>query len=45
MTLPHEAFAFYDVKSHGWTVEPGQFEIAVGKSSRDLPLKQTIDVK
>lgn len=44
MTVPHDAFAYYDVNSHGWTVEPGQFEIAVGKSSRDLPLKQTIEV-
>jgi beta-glucosidase len=38
-------FAFYDVSSHDWSVSPGKFDILVGSSARDLPLKQTIDVE
>jgi beta-glucosidase len=29
-------FAFYDVAKPGWTVEPGEYLLAVGGSSRDL---------
>ena len=42
ITLPHEAFAFWDVKSHSFVVEPGEFDILVGGSSRNLPLTATI---
>ncbi len=34
--LDPRAFAHYDVKRAAWVVEPGDFEIAVGRSSRDL---------
>lgn len=29
---------------HGWVVEPGAVEIAVGENSRDLPLRAVVDV-
>jgi len=29
-------FAFYDVGTHEWAVEPGEFRVVVGASSRDL---------
>ena len=44
-TLEKRDFAYYDVGIHDWTVNPGQFDILVGGSSDNLPLKQTIEVK
>jgi beta-glucosidase len=38
-------FAFYDASSHDWSVSPGKFDILVGSSSRDVPLRQTIDMQ
>jgi len=35
-TLPGEKLAFYDVKSHGFVVDPGQFDLLVGSSSEDI---------
>jgi beta-glucosidase len=37
--LDENAFAFYDPAQGGWLAEKDDFEIAVGSSSRDLPLK------
>ncbi|MBV9543800.1 MAG: glycoside hydrolase family 3 C-terminal domain-containing protein, partial [Chloroflexi bacterium] len=34
--LPRRAFAYWSVEAHGWVVEPGEFEILVGASSRDI---------
>ena len=36
ITLGREAFAFYDAANHEWKVEPGEFEILVGTSGRDI---------
>lgn len=44
MRLPHDAFAFYDTDRHDFAVEPGDFLLRVGASSRDLRLKGTIRV-
>ncbi|MGD0780576.1 MAG: glycoside hydrolase family 3 C-terminal domain-containing protein [Dehalococcoidales bacterium] len=38
-TLTKEAFSFYDVKLKDWVAEPGDFEILVGNSSRDIRVK------
>jgi beta-glucosidase len=43
--LDGRAFAYYDVSTHGWVVNPGQFDLLVGGSSQDLPLKQTVEVR
>ena len=43
--LARRDFAFYDASSHDWSVNPGKFDILVGASSRDLPLKQTMEVE
>ncbi|WP_232680930.1 glycoside hydrolase family 3 C-terminal domain-containing protein [Nocardioides sp. R-C-SC26] len=43
--LGHRDFAFYDVAQGQWIVDPGAFEIAVGPSSRDLPLRATVTLE
>jgi beta-glucosidase len=43
--LGHRAFAYYNVKLKDWHVETGIFEILVGKSSRDILLRDTVDVE
>jgi len=42
--LDASSFSFFHPENLEWTLEPGLFEIAVGSSSRDLPLKGTIDI-
>jgi beta-glucosidase len=41
MDLPGRAFAHWDVAQHAWAVKPGEREILVGASSRDIRLGQT----
>jgi beta-glucosidase len=43
--LTNRDFAYYDTFRHDWVVNPGKFEILVGSSSQDLPLRQTIAVE
>lgn len=42
VTLDKDAFSFWDVHTHQFVVEPGDFEISVGGSSKNLPLKTVI---
>ncbi|MCM1388315.1 MAG: glycoside hydrolase family 3 C-terminal domain-containing protein [Bacillus sp. (in: Bacteria)] len=44
-TLDKRAFAYYSVKIHDWHVETGEFEILIGKSSRDIVLSKTVTVE
>jgi beta-glucosidase len=37
-TLDREAFWYFDVVKNAWSTEPGEFEILVGASSRDIRL-------
>lgn len=39
MTLDREAFWYYNPARGGWIVDPGDFEIMVGASSRDIRLR------
>jgi beta-glucosidase len=39
-TLDREAFWYFDVTRNTWMVEPGDFEILVGSSSRDIRLSE-----
>jgi beta-glucosidase len=36
--LDRRAFAYYDVKSHDWKVEPGDFDVYVAKSAAQIEL-------
>lgn len=40
--LDRDVFAFYDVRTGEWTVEPGDFSIMVGRSSEDIRVSQTL---
>ena len=44
-TLPAEKLAFWDVKTHGWLVEPGAFEVLVGSSSEDIRVHGQCEVR
>ncbi|WP_340022045.1 glycoside hydrolase family 3 C-terminal domain-containing protein [Paenibacillus sp. FSL K6-1096] len=44
-TLDKRSFAYYNVQLGDWHVESGQFQIAVGSSSRDIRLSAELEVE
>jgi len=44
-TLDKRSFAYYDVELKDWRVETGEFEILIGKSSRDIVLSDKVRVE
>jgi beta-glucosidase len=44
VTVPAGTLAYWDTGSHGWRTEPGTFQLAIGRSSRDLPLQAELAV-
>jgi beta-glucosidase len=36
MVLERRAFAFWHPAARDWVVEPGEFELRIGSSSRDI---------
>ena len=42
VVLDEEAFSYYDLNNHRFTVEPGEFVISVGNSSANLPLTASV---
>jgi beta-glucosidase len=44
-TLDRAAMAFYSAPKKDWVTEPGQFEVLVGSSSRDLRMKSSFILK
>jgi beta-glucosidase len=42
LTLDDRAFAFWDVTRNDWMVEPGEFELRLATSSRDIRHRLTI---
>lgn len=43
-TLDREAFWYFDVFKNKWNVEPGEFKVLVGASSRDIRLGGSVTV-
>jgi beta-glucosidase len=39
-TLPVSELSFYDIKTNDFIVEPGEFEIQIGNSSKDIRLRE-----
>ncbi|WNG24725.1 glycosyl hydrolase [Cystobacter fuscus] len=44
-TLSRRDFAYYNTNLHRWSVNPGRFDILVGGSSRNLPLRKHVQVE
>ncbi|RYJ03205.1 MAG: beta-glucosidase, partial [Actinomycetales bacterium] len=44
VALDQRSFSFWSERHGRWAVEAGDFVVAVGTSSRDLPLRQTVAV-
>jgi beta-glucosidase len=40
--IPESELSFYDTKTNDFKTEPGQFEIQVGSSSKDIRLKKKL---
>ena len=45
MTLDSRAFSWYSVELHDWYAFSGEYEIAVGASSRDIRLSETVNYR
>ncbi|MDR3625754.1 MAG: glycoside hydrolase family 3 C-terminal domain-containing protein, partial [Ignavibacteriaceae bacterium] len=45
ISIAKNAFAYYNVDKKEWTTDPGKYEILVGSSSRDIKLKETVEIK
>ncbi len=43
--LDGRAFAYYEEKIHDWYVQSGNFAIEIGSSSRDIRLKESIEIE
>jgi beta-glucosidase len=44
-TLTRPALSFYDPAQEGWVAEPGQFEIRIGASSRDIRARARFELE
>ncbi|GAA0134297.1 glycoside hydrolase family 3 C-terminal domain-containing protein [Paenibacillus sp. YSY-4.3] len=44
-TLDKRSFAYYNVELNDWHVETGEFEVLIGKSSREIVLRDTLLVR
>ena len=43
--VPVKELAYYNVDTKTWTVEPGDYTIKIGKSSRDIKMETSINIK
>ncbi len=43
--LDQRSFSFYDAQAKRWVAEPGQFEILVGSSSKDIRVQGILELK
>jgi beta-glucosidase len=45
LTLNKRSFAYYNDSLHDWSVNPGKFDLLIGNSARNLPLKITVEIE
>jgi len=43
--LDRSAFAYYDVTTHAWKIDPGEYKILVGASSTDIRLTGSVKIE
>ena len=44
IAIPLRRLAHWDTATGGWQIEPGEFQLGIGRSSRGLPLPVTVTV-
>jgi beta-glucosidase len=44
LVLDGRSLSYWDVKSHAWAIAPGDYELMVGASSRDIRLKDSFNI-
>ena len=44
LALEDRDLAYWDTARHSWRIEPGRFEVQVGRSSRDIRLRRTFEL-
>ncbi len=42
ITVKYDNFAYWDDKNHRWKTDPGDYEICIGSSSKDIQLKTIV---
>jgi beta-glucosidase len=45
ININKNAFSYYNSDKKEWTTDPGKYEILIGSSSRDIKLKEAVDIK
>ncbi|MFT4114824.1 beta-glucosidase [Silvibacterium sp.] len=45
VTIDRQMLSVFDTATHSWKLVPGTYTLYAGASSRDLPLKQTIELR
>ena len=45
LNLGKDAFAFYDVESHDWKVNPGLFNVYVAASAGDIRYNTSVNIR
>ncbi|QXC61646.1 glycoside hydrolase family 3 C-terminal domain-containing protein [Aquihabitans sp. G128] len=45
LEVGERAFSIWDVEQAGWRLEPGAYDLALGRSSRDLPHRTQIELR
>jgi beta-glucosidase len=44
LSLDRRSFAYFDSRKRQWRTDPGRYEISVGASSRDLRIRQNLEI-
>jgi beta-glucosidase len=45
LKLDARSFSYWSEKSHAWQIAQGEFQIMVGDSSADMPLKAALTIQ
>ena len=45
MSIETDDLCYYDAEKHQWTLEPGEYKLLLGTSSRDIRLETSISIK